>query len=447
MKSIAAVFLLLILTFIGCVNEPENDEYVSPDIISGTVKNTAGLPLENAKVTLPTAPSYEGVFTNSAGVFQLEGFPPGKHNIKVELYGYEDYTAEVPKPYNGYSTVNPVLKSKTYNVPVEKPLSKGSVRINNRKLEIDPDGDGNYTPFFVKGVAYSPTPIGNRPITEEQENRSIQYLKDLHANTIRTYSGASKALMQRLAGEGIYTILGFWAGNSDLSLEENRDAVKNDFIRFVTDYKDTPGILFWNLGNEQNYVNGDNPYWYSLCQELAVVAYNIEGENFHPVCISNGNIYNIGNASKSADDASLKYIDAWASNIYEMNFTNSINTYRTKSDKPIVFTEFGIDALDNRTKTEYELVQAEHDSLNWVQILNNSDVVLGGTVFEFTDEWWKAGDPYSKDFGGYQTGAHPDGYSNEEWWGLIRVNQDANGDGMDDWTPRRAYYMFQQMWQ
>ncbi len=447
MKGLAVFVFLLILFLTGCVNDPGNEGYISPEVISGTVRNTSGAALENAKVTLTTAPSYEGVFTNSTGVFQMEGFPPGKHTLKVELYGYEDYTADVPKPYNGYSTVNPVLKSKTYNVPLEKPLSNGPVRINNKKLEVDPGGDGNYSPFFVKGTAYSPTPIGNQPITEEQENRSVQHLKDLNANTIRTYNGASKNLLQKLTSEGIYTILGFWVDNLDLSIEENRNIIRNNFIRFITDYKDTPGVLFWNLGNEQNYVNGDNPYWYSLCQELAVIAFNIEGENFHPVCISNGNIYNIGNASKNADDESLKYIDAWASNIYEIDFTNSLNLYRTKSEKPIVFTEFGIDALDNRTKTEYEFVQAEHDSLNWIQIINNNDIVLGGTVFEFTDEWWKAGNPYSKDFGGYQTGAHPDGYSNEEWWGLIRVNQDANGDGMDDWTPRRAYYMFQQMWQ
>ncbi len=447
MKGLLLVLFTSLLLLTGCVNDTANEEYVSPDVISGTVKNTSGLPLENAKVTLTTAPSYEGVFTSSAGVFQMEGFPAGKHTLKAELYGYEDFTAEVPKPYNGYSTVNPVLRSKTYNVPAEKPLSKGSVRIFNKKLEIDPDGDGTYSSFYVKGAAYSPVPIGNQPITEEQENRSIQYLKELNANTIRTYNGASRVLLQKLSSVGIYTILGFWVDNTDLSLEENRDIIRNNFIRFVTEYKDAPGILFWNLGNEQNYVNGDNLYWYSLCQELAVIAFNIEGENFHPVCISNGNIYNIGSASKNADDESLKYIDAWASNIYEINFTNTLNSYRTKSDKPIVFTEFGIDALDNRTKTEYELIQAEHDSLNWVQIMNNSDIVLGGTVFEFTDEWWKAGNPYSKDFGGYQTGAHPDGYSNEEWWGLIRVNLDSNGDGMDDWTPRKVYYMFKQMWQ
>jgi hypothetical protein len=203
----------------------------------------------------------------------------------------------------------------------------------------------------------------------------------------------------------------------------------------------------WTLGNEQNYQNGNNPYWYSLAQELAIIAYNIEGENYHPVSINNGNVFNIGNASLNADDPSLTYVDLWATNIYEYDFTNSFNTFRSKSQKPIVITEFGIDALDNRINVEYEQTQAEYDSTNWQQILSNSDVCVGGTVFEYTDEWWKDTDPNSHNNGGYNTGAHPDGYSNEEWWGLIRVTPDANGDGMDEWTPRLAYYMFQRNWQ
>ena len=37
----------------------------------------------------------------------------------------------------------------------------------------------------------------------------------------------------------------------------------------------------------------------------------------------------------------------------------------------------------------------------------------------YSDEWWKAGNPDTHDPGGYHTDAHPDGYSNEEWWGIF----------------------------
>jgi len=224
----------------------------------------------------------------------------------------------------------------------------------------------------------------------------------------------------------------------------------DDFAAMVYDLKDYPGVLMWNLGNEQNYSttpnNGNSPFWYSLAQEMAVAAYKVEGSSYHPVCISNGNHYNIGSSSMSAADTSLRYVDLWASNAYEQNFTNFFTAYRSKSSKPIVITEFGIDALNHVTKTEHEAVQAFFDSTNWVQIRTASDVCVGATVFEFTDEWWKDGDPNSHDYGGYQTGAHPDGYSNEEWWGIIAVTPDADGDGFDEWRPRKAYDMFKRIW-
>ncbi len=441
------LFFLFLIIFVSCTNEPKKDDYQNPTTISGVVKNSSGQVVSNAKVSLNTAPTYEGMLTNDQGQFILQNFPAGKHTLKVERINYETFLGEVPSAINGYSTINPVLVVKTYNVPAVKPLSTGRVRINNKELEVDFDGDGIYQPYYVKGAAYSITPIGDKPITSALEDRSIQYLKYMNANTIRTYGTPGKTILTKMAAQNIHVISGFWV-NTDLDLSQSsvRQKVKDDFAKMVVDLKDNPGVLMWNLGNEQNYVNGNNAYWYSLCQELAIVAYQVEGEKYHPVCINNGNIYNIGDVSKNADDASLTYIDLWASNIYEMNLTPQFDTYHNKTSKPLVITEFGIDALDNRIKQEYETMQAVVDSMNWSQILSASNVVIGGTVFEYTDEWWKAGDANSHDYGGYTTGAHPDGYSNEEWWGLIAVTPDQNGDGLDEWRPRQVYYMFSRNW-
>lgn len=441
------LFLIVLTTYIGCTTDPKKDEYQNPTTISGVVKNSSGQVISGAKISLTTAPTYDGVLTNDQGLFLLANFPAGKHTLKVERIGYETYQAEVPSAINGYSTINPVLTLKIYDVPTVKPLSAGPVRINNKKLEVDFDGDGIYQPYYVKGAAYSITPIGNKPITSVLEDRSIQYLKLMNANTIRTYGTPGKTMLTKMAAQNIRVIAGFWVETSyDLSQPSIRQKVKDDFAKMVVDLKDNPGVLMWNLGNEQNYNNGNTSYWYSLCQELAIAAYQVEGEKYHPVCVSNGNIYNIGSVSMNANDAALSYVDLWATNIYENNLTPKFETFRTKTNKPLVITEFGIDALDNRTKQEYELTQAEFDSLNWSQIFSASDVVVGATVFEYTDEWWKAGDEQSHDYGGYATGAHPDGYSNEEWWGMIAVTPDQNGDGLDDWRQRQVYYMFQRNW-
>ncbi|MEW6060837.1 MAG: carboxypeptidase regulatory-like domain-containing protein [Bacteroidota bacterium] len=444
------IMLLFASQFCGC-HPAESESYTSPDIISGQVREESGAPIANAKVTLPTATEFASVFTDNQGLFYLTNIPAGKHRLRVEKIGFEVYEADVPNPINGVATMNPVLQRKTYNIPAVKPQSVGAVRINNKKLEVDFDRDNVYQEFTVKGVAFSPVPIGGKPMTKAVYDRSILWLKNLNANTVRTYSGVDKYFLQQATANGIRVIVGFWVNvDLDLSNQVIRQKIIDDFATLVLDLKDSPAVLMWNIGNEQNYSstpnNGNSLYWYSLVQEMAIAAYKVEGEKYHPVCVNNGNLHNIGNASMKADDAALTYIDLWASNAYEVNFAPFFSSYRTKSAKPIVITEFGIDALNNATKTEYESTQATFDSTNWMQIRSANDVCVGATVFEFTDEWWKAGDVNTHDYGGYATGAHPDGYSNEEWWGMIAVTPDADGDGLDEWRERKVYNVFKQLW-
>jgi len=436
---------------ISSCNTIEDDTYTSPTVISGIVRDNSGIGIGLAIVSLPTAPDFTTVVTDNNGTFYLTGFPSGKHRLKVEKIGFEVFETDVPKPVNGVASVNPRLLRATYNVPSVKPVSSGPVRVVKKKLETDFDGDGVYAEWTVKGAAFAPTPIGGKPMTKAIYDRSIVWLKGMNANTVRTYSGVDKYFLQQAAANNIRVIVSFWVDlGADLSVPAIRQSFIDYFTLMIYDLKDYPGVLMWNIGNEQNYSstpnNGNSPYWYSLVQEMAVAAYKIEGTRFHPVCISNGSNYNIGNASMNANDAALSYVDLWASNAYEQNFAPFFTTYRSKSSKPIVITEFGIDALDNTTKTEYERTQAYFDSTNWTQLRAAGDVCVGGTVFEFTDEWWKAGDQNNHDYGGYPTGVHPDGYSNEEWWGVVAVTPDTDGDGLDEWKGRKAYYTFQQLW-
>ncbi|MEW6509849.1 MAG: carboxypeptidase regulatory-like domain-containing protein [Bacteroidota bacterium] len=436
----------LSLLLAACSSSP-NGPSETPRLITGKVTTPEGTPVVNARVTLATVTRGEVVFSDNGGVFTLDSIPPGQHTLKVERVGFQLYLAPVPAPVNGVSVMNPMLTRISGNVPAVKPLSAGPVRVRGRTLETDFDRDGVYTAFLVKGAAYSPVPISGS-VTRQTHERSMVYLSQMHANTIRTYSGADLGLLDVAVQNNVRVIVGFWVDlNADLSNPAVRQQVKEQFGTMVIELKDSPAVLLWNLGNEQNYGNGNSPYWYTLVQELAIVAYQTEGAGYHPVCASNGAFTNIGDAALNADDASLTYMDLWGSNAYAYDLAAGVNGIRAKTAKPIVLTEWGIDALDNRTRTEYEDVQAQFDSTNWAQILAVGDVCVGGTVFEFLDEWWKAGNNLSHDYGGYPTGAHPDGYSNEEWWGLIAVTPDANGDGLDEWRPRKICYTFSRLWQ
>ncbi len=435
----------------GCKVDDVNGGSSDPFTISGQVREAgSGIPLKDAFVSIATVPTTDPVWTAEQGVFRFDLVAPGDHRIKAEKVGYQSVEVVVQSPINGISSVSILLEKKSITIPSVKPMSSGPVRIVDKRLEVDFDRDGQYVPFTVKGAAFSPAPIGGwELITDAVYDRCVEYLVPLRANTVRTYSGVSKYFLRKAAENNIRVIVGYWVPlEYDLSQPAIRATVKEGFQRMVMELKDSPGVLMWNLGNEQNYStfpnNGNTEHWYSLVQELAVAAYEVEDSLYHPVCASNGGVFNIGSITKKADDATLSYMDLWASNMYDVNLANVISTYKTRSQKPIVVTEFGIDALDNRTKLEYEDVQADFDSTNWSQIVSHSDVCIGGTVFEFTDEWWKAGDPWNHDDGGYPTGAHPDGYSNEEWWGLIAVT--PGSPGMDTWRPRKAYYMFQRNW-
>jgi len=448
------VFLLALagLFAFGCKSSsaPETPQRLSGSTIIGQVIDRAtAQAVAFARVGLTASSRVKIALTDAAGRFTFTGVSPGQYRVVVNRSAYDTATVEVPEGTRDTSLLTVSMLRKN-TIPLQKPLSKGIYRINQRQLEQDYNGDGVYLPMVVKGIAFSPTPIGGYNVSQGAIDRSMLYLDSLHANTIRTYSGADPFLLTRAVDHGINVIVSFWVdGTQSLADPAVRETILHNFSTMVQSLKGYPSVLMWNLGNEQNYnfLPGEGLYWYDLVQELSIAAFEIEGEYYHPVCASNGDFTNIGNASLRATDGLLTYMDLWGSNIYKLNLGASFATYRTLTQKPVVVTEFGIDALSNSSRLEYEDVQALVDSLNWVQIRAAADVCVGATVFEFTDEWWKAGDPSSHDYGGYPSTEHPDGYSNEEWWGLIAVTPGPSGSGVDTWRPRKAYRMFQRQWQ
>ncbi|MCU0452554.1 MAG: carboxypeptidase regulatory-like domain-containing protein [Bacteroidetes bacterium] len=447
------ILLLTGAVFVSCVNDPVVEEL--PPVISGSAiigtlsDSTTGGPLAYTRVRL-LGPGVERLaLTSAAGEFRFSSVVPATYRVTVDRAGYDSTTVEVPSGVRDTSRVR-LAALRRANVPPLKPLGTGRYRIEGRLLHEDVDRDGIYSAARINGVAFSPTPIGGGTQTPAMFQRAFQYLDTLNANTIRTYSGATDELLRTAASYGVRVIVGYWVlTDADMADPVFRQNTVRSFREMVRSLRSYPAVLFWNLGNEQNlpHVNGDTPLWYDLAEELAVAAFEEEGTAFHPVCISNGGVTNIGDPAKRADDASLRYVDLWASNLYRLDLTSSFAQFRGATSKPIVLTEFGVDAFDHRIRQEFAAVQTLVDSMNWSQILSASDVCIGGTVFEYTDEWWKAGDPLSHNDGGYFTNQHPDGYSNEEWWGLIAVTPDTNADGMDEWRPRSAFRMFQRQWQ
>ncbi len=335
-----------------------------------------------------------------------------------------------------------------------------AVKVDGRKLLVDFDGDGKYEPYLIKGVGYQPAPVGSWPLIPDDPKileRDFSLLKNMHCNTIRTWGEVNKALLDYAQKYGIKVIAGFkpYADDAEFSDPENRTRIINQFKDYVLAYKDHPAILFWAIGNEDNYhyKGKDITDWYAMANEMAKQARDLEGKNFHPVAIVNGHILNIGDLSKKADDKSMAYIDIWGANVYmghsfeKSAMGNLFGQFARKSRKPLWISEYGIDAWDHVNKKEQQEAQAEWVGNNWDEIAKSS-VCIGATLMAYSDEWWKAGDPDSHDFGGYGTDAwgktHPDNYSNEEWWGVVAVERTEGG--IDKVIPRKVYYTLLERW-
>jgi hypothetical protein len=83
---------------------------------------------------------------------------------------------------------------------------------------------------------------------------------------------------------------------------------------------------------------------------------------------------------------------------------------------------------------------------------------LGGTMFEWTDEWWKHNEWDEKALsihdtesnwsnGSYYTDikAERNMNMNEEWFGIVKIDPELE-NGLNKRIPRKAYYVIREFW-
>ncbi len=263
-------------------------------------------------------------------------------------------------------------------------------------------GYGQEKGYQVKGTCYQPIPIGEnydyfeKTASDVQKRviyeRDFALLESAGFNTIRTWTEVDQILLDTAYRHKIKVCMGFFIDYKfDLSLEDPvRKGIKERFTKYVKSFKNHPAVLFWMLGNEQNLTNGNNTSWYILANELGKSAHDLEGANRHPVAIVEGGLGNIGNPDLSANDSVLKYIDLWAINVYRgSSFGNLFTDYIAKSGKPLLISEYGIDAYDSRKGQEDEMTQMVWDRGLWQEIAANYAVCVGATIMNYSDNWWK----------------------------------------------------------
>lgn len=373
------------------------------------------------------------------------------------------------------------------------------------KVEIKKFANGHYQllvnkkPYIIKGVCYSPVSIGETYEydfwSEPKEPWKVdgELMKKMGINTVRFYQeGRNPDSVRKVISDlynlyGIRTIMGNWLGFWNYPMpfyadESFRNNIKKSVLHMVREYKDEPGILFWVLGNENNYsfsgrVNAwsskeidalDDPYaqmnerahiYYSFVNEIAKEIQEIDPN--HPVAMGNGELMTLDIANKVCPD-----VDIVACIIYRgKSFGNIFGNLRKTFDRPLVFIEFGCDAYNAYTQEEDQDIQAKFLESQWMNIYQNlagspkgEGNCLGGTMFEWTDEWWKNKEYDPKSWSVHDTGSNWSNGAyyfdikvngnknmNEEWFGLVALSEELEKD-LNKRTPRKSYYLLREFW-
>ena len=89
-------------------------------------------------------------------------------------------------------------------------------------------------------------------------------------------------------------------------------------------------------------------------------------------------------------------LDFWGVTAYRVKtFQGLFQTLVSSTTKPVYVAEFGKDAFRDSTSQEDQGMQASYIGPQWQEIAANlsaslpSNILIGATVFEWTDEWWQ----------------------------------------------------------
>jgi len=348
-------------------------------------------------------------------------------------------------------------------------------------------------PFMVLGMNWDYIPVGEnyrydlwrRPdaFIKAALDREMGLLRGMGVNTLRLFPGIPPRWVTYIYEEyGIHTVMnhttgryGFEVGGTyvspvDYSSEAFREAVRADVRRVVERYKDTPGVIMWMLGNENNYGLEWSSYEIEALPQgeqhaaRAVHLYTLWGElvadikaidTTRPVSIANGDLQYIDLIVEH-----VQGLDIMGSNVYRGPSSRDLfEVVAEKLDVPFLYAEFGADAYNAREDREDQVSQARINKALWQEIYEMSHGkgrvgnAIGGLHFQWSDGWWKHLQETNLDvqdtIATWPNAAYEYDYvpgrnnMNEEWFGVVAKgpNDDA---GLMPLYPRASYYVLRE---
>ncbi len=368
-----------------------------------------------------------------------------------------------------------------------------SAQVNVKNGPDGPKLSVNGSNFFINGMNWDYFPIGtnyNYSLWKQPDDviraaldNEMPLLKNMGVNTIRQYTGVPARWIKYIyENYGIYTMLNHtfgrygltlktkWEANTDYSSPLVRELLLKEVKDMVNQYKETPGLLMFLLGNENNYglfwrgaetenipmqdrkSTKDAFHLYKLFNDAVKEMKAID--NSHPMAICNGDLLFADIIAKECTDIDILGINSYRG----LTFTDLYDRAKKEIGKPIMLTEFGSDAYNSLANQEDQEYQAKVLVSNWKEIYANAAGMgkngnsLGGFTFQFSDGWWKTGQTSNLDEhdataswsnGGYQNDYKKgENNMNEEWFGICAKGK-TNERGTYELYPRAAYYALQ----
>ncbi|WP_179008945.1 glycoside hydrolase family 2 TIM barrel-domain containing protein [Winogradskyella forsetii] len=363
------------------------------------------------------------------------------------------------------------------------------------KVSVVNNGDGmklvvNGEDLMINGMNWDYVPIGTNyayslwdqsdDIIKAALDAEMGLLKNMGVNVIRVYTGIQPKWIQYIhENYGIYTMLnhsfgrygltinGAWMPRTNYNDPQSKEMLMTEVTEMAKAYKDTPGLLLYLLGNENNYglvwegaETEDIPieeddysvaarYLYRAMNDATLAMKGIDTS--HPIAICNGDLGFLDIVAEECKD-----IDIYGTNMYRgVSFGDAFTRVKNELNKPIMFTEFGADAFNALTNQEDQKAQAYYMVGNWKEIYQNAAGLgkagnsIGGFTFQFSDGWWKFGQTKNLDVHDNNASWSNGGYAhdvengsdnmNEEWFGICAKGPN-NERGLYTLYPRAAYY-------
>ena len=376
-------------------------------------------------------------------------------------------------------------------LPADEPSPRVTVVSDDQGSRLQVDGRD----VLIKGVNWDYFPVGTNysyslwtqsdDVIRAALDREMSLLKVMGVNAVRQYNGIPSRWVRYIYERyGIWTVLnhplgrygvtvgGRFQANTDYSDPRVRAVISAEVLALVDEFKTTPGVLMWLLGNENNY----GLAWKSAATEnlpagerdaaKARFLYSLVGEvaravkardASRPVAFANGDLQYLDIMARET-----KGLDIFGTNTYRgASFGDLFERVKRTLGIPVMFTEFGADAWNTKEGREDQRTQARYVIAQWQEIYANTrgkgaGNALGGFTFQWTDGWWKNGQDVrlaEHDITAtWSNAAYAEDYDagennmNEEWWGIVAKGM-PDAKGLYPLFPRAAFYALQQVYQ